>query len=228
MLPIPITFVLAILCTALFGYILERFLYRKLRAKKSTGSVMMIASLGVLTVVQAVIAILYSSNIQTLAGSSESISYFGITSTYVQVALVASAIIAYSFAYFILLRTSFGIQLRAISDNEELAITSQLPVAKIRLVATLVGITLGVTASILYGMDGSIDPYIGMNLLLKGIIAAIIGGVGSILYGAVGALLLATAETAAIWYVGGEWKDVVAFLVLILILLVRPTGILKK
>jgi branched-chain amino acid transport system permease protein len=68
----------------------------------------------------------------------------------------------------------------------------------------------------------------GMSLLLKGAIVAIISGLGGITYGIVGALVLAILENSAIWYIGGEWKDAVAFLALIIILLWRPTGILKK
>jgi branched-chain amino acid transport system permease protein len=77
-------------------------------------------------------------------------------------------------------------------------------------------------------MDTSLDPYIGMSLLLKGVIVAILGGLGNFMYGLIGAFILAILETLSIWYVGGEWKDAIAFFVLIVILLFRPTGILKK
>lgn len=226
-LPLPVTFVLSILFTVLCAYIVEKFLYRELRKKKSSGAVMMIASLGILTVVQAVIVIIFTSNIQTLSASNTTLAFFGITVTYVQVAMVIFAVVAYLLSYILLSKTSFGIQLRAVSDNEELAITSQLPVAKIRIIATLIGVSLGVISAILYGMDTSIDPYMGMQLLLKGTIVAIIGGLGSMMYGAVGAIILAIVENLAIWYIGGEWKDAIAFLILIVILLWRPTGILK-
>lgn len=227
-LPLLATFIFSILFTIVCAYIVEKYLYRKLREKKSSGAVMMIASLGILTVVQAVIAIIFTSNIQTLSASNVTLAFFGITVTYVQVTMVVCAILAYTLTYILLSRSSFGIQIRAVSDNEELAITSQLPVAKIRTMATIFGVSLGVIASILYGMDTSIDPYMGMQLLLKGTIVAIIGGLGSMMYGVVGAILLAIVENLAIWYIGGEWKDAIAFLVLIIILLWRPTGILKK
>jgi branched-chain amino acid transport system permease protein len=77
-------------------------------------------------------------------------------------------------------------------------------------------------------MDTSIEPLMGLGLLLKGIIAAIIAGLGSITYGIAGAILLATSENMAVWFISGEWKDAVAFLILILVLLIRPQGILKK
>ena len=227
-LPTLATFVLSIIFTALFAIVVEKLLYEKLRMKKSSGAVMMIASLGVLTVVQAFIALLFTSNIQTLSATNDASVFFGIAITQVQIATILFALLAYSLTYILLTRTYLGVQVRAVSDNEELAITSRLPVAKIRLIATLVGASLGVIASILYGMDTSIAPTMGMQLLLKGVIVAIIGGLGSMMYGAIGAILLATIESLVIWYIGAEWKDAIAFFVLIIILLVRPTGLLKK
>jgi branched-subunit amino acid ABC-type transport system permease component len=227
-LGVIITFILSLCVSALFAICIEKFLYSSLRIKKSSGAVMMIASLGVLTVIQALIAIIFTSNIQTLSAFSETFTLFHIVVTHVQLAIIICAVVAYAMCYFLLKHSSFGVQLRAISDNEELAITSQLNVKSTRLVATALGATLGVIAAILYGMDTSIEPYMGMQLLLKGTIVAIAGGLGSMLYGVVGAVLLATVENLAIWYIGGEWKDAAAFLILIIILLWRPTGILKK
>ena len=77
----------------------------------------------------------------------------------------------------------------------------------------------------------AIDNYnkaVGMNLLLKGTIAAIIGGVGSLYGGFLGAFVLGFAENFGIWKISGEWKDAIAFVVLIVFLLVRPQGIIKR
>lgn len=227
-LGIIITTLLSLAITALFASLIETFLYKALRKKRSTGAVMMIASLGILTVAQAIIALIFTSNIQTLSSSNETLTLYGIIVTYVQLALIALAITTYVIGYFVLRYISFGIQLRAIGDNEELAVTSQLPVARIRVISAVIAASLGALAAILYGMDTSIDPYMGMQLLLKGTIVAIIGGLGGVLYGIVGAIVLAIIENLAIWYIGGEWKDTIAFLILIIILLWRPTGILKK
>lgn len=227
-MPLTVTVLLTIILTILFGLAIETLLYAKLRVKKSSGAVMMIASLGVLTVTQALLAILFTSNVQTFGTEIKVLPFATLSMTYVQVAMVVVAIGIYLCVYIILKRTRFGLQLRALSDNEELAITSHLPIKKIRYIALSLGVATGVIASILCAMDTSFDPYTGMSLLLKGVIVAIIGGLGNMLYGALGAILLATVETAAVWYIGGEWKDAASFLVLIIILLIRPTGILKR
>jgi len=80
----------------------------------------------------------------------------------------------------------------------------------------------------LVGFDTGIEPTMGLSLFLKGVIAAIIGGIGSI-YGAVlGAFLLGFAENFGIWKISGEWKDAIAFALLIAFLLFRPKGIIRK
>jgi branched-chain amino acid transport system permease protein len=67
-----------------------------------------------------------------------------------------------------------------------------------------------------------------LNLLLKGVIASIVGGVGNIFGGILGGFLLGGIENFGIWYLSAEWKDAIAFLLLIIFLLFRPEGIIKK
>ena len=227
-LPILITFIFAIMVTFLFSFIIERSLYKKLRHKKSSGAVMMIASLGVLTVTQALVAMIFTSNVQTLSSENNVYSIISIAITDVQLVIIIGTLIAYISTYLYLKYSIFGIQLRAVADNEELAMTVQLPVNKVRLIATLTGVAIGGMAAILYSMDTSLDPYTGMSLLLKGVIVAILGGLGGFMYGLVGAFILAIVENLSIWYIGGEWKDAISFSVLILILLFRPNGLFKK
>lgn len=227
-LPLLIIFTLSIFITILFSFIIETYLYRNLRKKKSSNAVLMVSSIGILTVVQALAALIFTSNVETLNVSNTTLTIFGVVITYVQIAIIISMLVAYVLTYFFLKNSTFGIQLRAVSDDEELAITSQVPIKKVRLIATGISVIIGTTVAILYAMDTSLDPYIGMNLLLKGVVVAILGGLGNFMYGLIGAFILAILKNLSIWYIGGEWKDAIAFLVLIMILLFRPTGLLKK
>ena len=169
-----VIFLLAIAVAVLFSLVIEKYLYRKLREKKASGSVMMIASLGVLTVMQAIIAILFSSNIQTLSAGSESISVSSVYFTYLQIYIVLGAIALYMLTYFIMKKSKYGMRLRAVSDNEELAMASGININNIHIWTTAGASTIGAAIVIMYGMDTSIDPYMGMSLLLKGVIVAII------------------------------------------------------
>ena len=68
----------------------------------------------------------------------------------------------------------------------------------------------------------------GLSLLLKGVIASIVGGIGNIYGGVLGAFLLGFVENFGIWKISGEWKDVIAFALLIVFLIFRPKGIMNK
>ena len=92
----------------------------------------------------------------------------------------------------------------------------------------IIGSAIVGAAGILVGFDTGLEPTMGLALLLKGVIAAIVGGVGSISGAFLGAFLLGFVENFGIWHISGEWKDAIAFAVLILFLLFRPQGILGK
>jgi len=227
-LGIPMTTLITFVVVGSFAYSCERFLYTKLRERKSTAIVLMVTSLGVLTIVQGIIAMIFTSNTQVLRFSNNIFHIGTVTVTDVQIVTIVSALLLYGSAWYVLQRTKFGTQIRAVSDNEELARAIGVDVAKIRRISTVLASCTSASVGILYGMDTSIDPLMGLGLLLKGIIAAIIAGLGSITYGIVGAVLLATSENMTVWFISGEWKDAVAFLILILVLLLRPKGILQK
>ena len=223
--PTLLAIVIALVATSLFAYLLESFYYKKLRSRHATSFIFMIASLGILTILQAILAILFTSNVQTLQASGEVYRLFNTYFTNVHLASFASAVVISIAIIIVFLKTKLGAQLRALSDNEELAISQGVPVKKIRTYAIACAAALACLAGILHGMDSSIEPLMGMNLLFKGVIVAFIVGLTKIFYVPLGAIILAVLETVAIWYFSGEWKDFVAFGTLIIILLIRPSGI---
>jgi branched-chain amino acid transport system permease protein len=227
-LGILLTTLLTFLCVALLAYVGERFFFAKLRERKSSPVVLMVSSLGLLTIIQGIIAILFTSNIQVLRSASSVFHIGDVVLTDIHIVTMVSAILMYGSTAYVLKKTKLGVQFRAVSDNEELARAGGVPVQRIRRVGTVAASIMGALAGILYGMDASIEPLMGLGLLLKGIIAAIVAGLGSITFGILGALLLATSENMAVWFISGEWKDAVAFCILIIVLLVRPQGMLQK
>jgi branched-chain amino acid transport system permease protein len=226
--PLPLACIVSIAFCSLFAFLLEKYYYQKLRKRKATSFVFMIASLGVLTVVQALIAIAFTSNVQTIKTSDTVFRLAGTAFTPVYVTTFVLTTILFILLLITLKKTKIGSQLRAISDNEELAITSRVHVERLRTFAITFAAALAALAGILYAADSSLQPYMGMNLLFKGVIGAFIFGLTNTLLAPLGAILLAILENAAVWYFSGEWKDAIAFGVLTLILLCFPRGILSK
>ncbi len=222
---------LGIVIASVLGLAIELVVYRPLRARKSSNTVMLVASLGVMTVVQAIIAMLFTSQFQTLsrdAASERVFSVFGGAITETQVIILAVALATTVCLALLLRYTIFGKAVRAVSDDEEVArivgINSQRIMAKV----FIIGSAIAGVAGIATGFDTGLQPTMGLSLLLKGVVAAIIGGIGSISGATLGAFLLALIENLGAWQFSGEWKDAIAFAVLIVFLIFRPHGILGK
>lgn len=222
--------IIGILFAGLLGYLLDRIVYRELRKRKASNMVLLVASLGVFTVVQAAIAMFFTSQFQTLSNAvSENVyTVWGASITQTQVIIMVSAVVAMFGLALLLKKTLFGKAVRAISDDEEVSKIVGINTEKIIGWVFFIGSAIAGLGGIFVGFDTGIQPTMGLNLLLKGVIASIVGGIGSV-YGAVaGALLLGFVENFGIWKISGEWKDAIAFVLLIIFLVFRPKGIVKK
>jgi branched-chain amino acid transport system permease protein len=222
------SFLLAVFFAGALGFVIEKLVYRPLRKRKATSTALLIASLGVLTVLQAIIAILFTSQYQTLfrAASSERIfSVFGGAITQTQTLMLAASVVIMLILGFVLRYTLFGKAVRAVADDEE--VSQIVGINSERLIGLLffIGAAIGGVAGIATGFDTGLEPTIGLTLLLKGIIAAIIGGIGSAFGGVIGAFILAIVENTGVWYLSTEWRDAIAFAVLTLFLIFRPQGL---
>ncbi len=221
--------VISILGAGLLGYLLDRFIYAPLRKKKASGMVLLIASLGAFTAMQAVIAMIFTSQFQTLSvGQSRVFEIFGAVFTDVQLMVMLSVLLITIFLVLLLKFTMFGKAVRAIGDDEEVSTIVGINTKKIIRQVFFIGSAIAGLAGVLIGYDVGLEPTMGLSLLMKGVIASIIGGIGNV-YGAVaGGLILGFVENFGIWKISGEWKDAIAFGLLIIFLLVRPQGLFKK
>jgi len=118
--------------------------------------------------------------------------------------------------------------MKAFSDNSFLAEAIGIDPDKILITTFVVGSALAGAAGGLIGLERPIYPSMGFSALLYGILACIVGGIGSIPGTILGALLLGTIESIAVTFIAPEWKDTIAIGVLIMVLFVKPTGILGK
>ncbi len=228
-LPIIPSAILGIIIAGLVGYLLDKSVYLTLRKRKASNLVLLVASLGAFTFIQALIAIFFGSQFQSLSTTSQKI--FNIangTITQTQILILSFAFII-SIALALLLKfTLFGKQVKAISDDEEVSKIVGINTNKIIGYIFFIGSAIMGLTGILIGFDIGLEPTMGMNLLLKGVIAAIIGGIGNIYGGILGAFLLGFVENFGIWKISGEWKDAIAFALLIVFLLFRPSGIMNQ
>jgi len=230
-LNINIAVIIGVALAGLVGYGLDKLIYLPLRKRKASNMVLLVASLGVFTALQAIFAILFTSQFRTLSqniGAQRIFEVFGGVITQTQLIILVSAILIMTGLVLLLYKTQFGKAVRAISDDEEVARIVGINTNKIIGYVFFIGSAIAGLAGILVGFDTGIEPTMGLGLLLKGVIASIVGGVGNIYGGVLGAFLLGFIENFGIWKISGEWKDTIAFALLIMFLIFRPRGIMNK
>ncbi len=226
-----IAIILGIFIAGAIGLLIYRLVYAPLRTRKSSGMVLLIASLGVMTALQSIVAILFTSQFQTLSRSAGSEAVFNILGgviTQTQLIILVLGIIIMVAIGLMFRYTLFGKAIKAVGDDEEVSKIVGINTTKVIGWVFFIGSAIAGLAGILVGFDTGIEPTMGLSLLLKGVIASIIGGIGNVYGGVLGAFLLGFIENFGIWQISGEWKDAIAFGVLIIFLLFRPQGILKR
>lgn len=230
-LPLSISLIGGVFIAGFLGFAVEKIVYKQLRKRGASATVLLITSLGVLTALQAVLAIMFSSQFQTLSrsfGEDKIIHVFGGVITEMQVIILLVSFLIMLTLGVMLRYTTFGKAVRAIADDEEVASIVGVNTGRVIGVVFLISSMIAGVAGIAVGFDTGIQPTIGLSLLLKGVIAAVIGGLGNVYAGVIGAFLLALLENAGAWQFAGEWKDAIAFLVLIIFLLFRPQGLFTR
>jgi branched-chain amino acid transport system permease protein/neutral amino acid transport system permease protein len=130
-----------------------------------------------------------------------------------------------SLLHFYLQKTKMGKAMRATADNAELALVSGIDTERIIVLTWAIGGALAAASGILYGIDVQLHPYMGWNFLIPLFAATILGTIGN-MYGAlVGGLTIGIAQQVSTAFLMPTYKPAVAFLIMILILLLRPKGI---
>lgn len=221
---------LGIASASIVSYLIYRLVYKQLRDRKASKMVFLVAALGVYTVAISLIPIFFTSQFQTLSSlvNVKTITIGSAILTNVQIITIALFVAISFIVALILKKTRLGKAVRAVADDEEVTKTMGVNTEIIISKVFLMGGAIAGLAGIMVGLDTGMDPNIGFGLLLKAVIACIIGGVGNIYAGVLGAILLAVIENVGVWYFSAEWKDLIAFTVLIIFLVVRPQGIAGK
>jgi len=218
---------LAMVVTGLIGVGIERVAYRPLR--RSPRLAVLITAIGVSFTLEYGIRQIFGPNPRAFPVrlSSESFDLLGVRVSLSQLVLVVVAAVLMFVLAHIVERTREGRAMRAIALDPQAALLMGVNVNRVIATVFFIGSALAGAAGVMAGAYyGSIDFLMGFVIGLKAFTAAVIGGIGN-LYGAMlGGLLLGLLESFGSAWLGGEWRDVFSFLILILILTFKPTGLL--
>lgn len=154
------------------------------------------------------------------------VSIFGANVTVQRLALCCAAIVITAILYLALTRTSLGKALRAVSIDHEAAMLQGIPYGRMALLGFMIATGLAALAGALIAPISIVSPNIGADYLIKGFIAVIIGGLGSVPGAILGGLFVASIETLGGFYFDASTATLTIFTLVIVVLLVRPKGLL--
>ena len=249
----------AIVVTSIFCLFMDKTVYSFYRKKKSQPIVLMIVSVGVMFVLQAIVRFIIGPNDRKFFDGEKFIihaldfkAYFGLeeglTIKSTQVITVVIALISMAALFYFLQKTKMGKSMRAYSNNEDLALLSGINPERVVIVTWIIASTLVTIAGVLYGLDKSFKPFTYFNLLLPMFAAAIVGGIGSPIGAVIGGYVIAFSEIALTYaykkffiyllpeslepdglaqILSTDYKFAISFIILVIVLVVRPTGIVR-
>lgn len=219
----------AMVICGLFGFLNERIAYRPLRNSPRIAS--LITAIGVSFLLEYGGQFVFGADPKFFPTLVEKhlINFGGVTTTNYQMIVLVVAVIFMALLQYIIYGTKFGRAMRAVSFNFETASLMGIPTDRIISITFVLGSVLAAVAGILYGLSyPKIDPLMGIMPGLKAFIAAVLGGIGNVPGAVVGGLIIGVIES----FVGGSrfsnFRDAIAFIILIAILLFRPSGLFGK
>ena len=217
---------LAIVSAALLGIAMEVAIYRPLRVMGGGGNSALIASLGMASLIQALLTIGFGTDTRTLReGALQSFTFDGLAVTGLHVANMLTVIVIFPLLQLFLSRTRHGMAIRALADNPALAAAQGIDPGRTYILVYGLGSALAAIAALLVTFDLGVRPDMGFNVVFLAVVAVIIGGVGYLPGALLGAFALGLLQQISTWQIDTAWQNGVTFGVLMLFLIARPQGI---
>jgi len=217
-------------CCVSAGYVIERFAYRPLRKAPRLNS--LITAIGISFLLES------TFQLEKVFGASprgfpemrlpmSNLNIGGFEVRFEQVLILAGTILFLIACRYVIMRTRVGLGIRATSFNHDHARLMGINVDRITSSTFMIGSALAAVAGVFVGLyQHQVDPLMGVNAGLKAFTAAVVGGIGNLSGAVLGGFIMGLTETYIVWIGWDKYRDAIAFGLLILILLVRPGGLL--
>lgn len=211
---------------ALTGLLLERLVFRPVRHMEPFAG--LLTSTGALFTIGIVGMLLWGASPRSydLTMPDWELEVGDVTILFIQVFMIVIALLVMAGLWWIVRKTHFGNAMRAASHSTSLAQLMGIDVNRVTQVTLAISSALaGLAGVLISSYYGVVSVHIGFNAGIKAFTAAVIGGIGSISGSLVGGILLGLVEGITSGYISSSYRDVIAFSILILVLMVRPTGL---
>lgn len=224
-LPLLLALLMSMILTAALAVGIDRVIYSRLR--KATSIIMLISTIGVSFMLQSLAQIVWGpSNEVYYSGIVLPYKFFGLRLQPVEVTIIAGAILLVVLLHLFLHNTKIGKAMRAMSDNRSLSQITGINTELVIIWTWAITGVLAAAAGVFLGADTQLNPRMGFDLLLAIFAAAILGGIGNVYGSILGGLAIGIAEEVSTIVINPGYKPAVGFVIMVIMLIVRPQGIL--
>ncbi len=227
----PLALLSAMICVGLLGVVIERVFYRKLTQAGGgytvAGMGMIICGFGMSVVLQNIAFLIWGASAEPFPVDLGEPFQFGdifLPKSYALTAVMAVVLMA--LLHFFLKKTKIGLAVRAVAANKDIAFLMGINVPLMISLIFGLACALAAAAGTLIGPMQSVQVEMGYVMLMKAFAAAVVGGFGSLPGAILGGLLVGVFENLGAAYISPNHKDIYAFLLLILVLMIKPSGLL--
>lgn len=220
--------IIAMVVGAILGYLLELLAFRPLRKRNVSGLAPLISTIGISLILENIALNAFGPQTRSfpniLSGTAFTIG--GVSISQVQVVSFLTAIILMLIISFFINSTKIGKAIRATSENPETASLLGIDTNRTISWTVMLASALGAASGVLMGLTyDAIEPTMGSNMSFKGLAVVILGGLGNIKGAVAGGFILGIAEIFTVAYGASAWRDAIAFIMIILLLFIRPQGL---
>jgi branched-chain amino acid transport system permease protein len=212
----------------LYGALLQRVFINRVLNALPQNQILLTIGLGLIMSNTVMLAFTSDYKILSTRYSSSSISLHGISISLPLLVSFAITTVITIALYWFLLKTDTGQAIRATAQDREAARLMGINVKRMSIIAFGLGSALAATAGALISPTYYIFPQVGSSFTLKAFVITVLGGMGSVIGATLGGILIGVAESIGGVYFGSGWKEVVVFVLFLLVLLFKPSGLLGK
>lgn len=218
--------ILAAVTAVGLGVVIERGFYAPLRRRANTDVGIILTGLGLFFVIENIVAIVEGSRIRFPENPFPGVVQFGdVFFTKIQIIGIALVPVVWLMVILLLRKSRLGRSIRAVGSDPVLSYTVGVDARSVRLWVFAIGSALAAVAAAIITMDEGFAPPMGLQAILWATVAVIVGGIGSVTGAGIAGLLLGMSQHISFLGIGSEWQNPIAFGILMIAILLRPTGI---
>lgn len=218
--------VITLIFTSIIGALMNWIVYLPLRKRRASAAVLLIASIALMTFLNALVLAVWGADVKTIPTRNPVFDVLDARITLIQIIIIAVSAVLLLALWFLMKKTKLGKAMRAVADNKDVAQTVGINPERVYTATFVIGSLLAGVAGILIGIEQNLYPQMGVALVIKGFTGAVIGSLVSVPGSVLGSMILGLAENIGIWWLPSGYKDAIAFVLLFIFLLFKPSGLL--